>query len=84
MLGPVDLPAHSPLVIPAEPPGSIVAEGGLDRRANLPHLPDLLGTAAPDVVRLLEAKGDGRITRSRQRVLREAEPSRADVPDGIG
>ena len=84
MLAPVDLRAHSPLVIRAEPPGPIVAEGGLDRRANLLHLADLLGAAAPDVFGLVDAVRDRRIARGRRRVLREAEPSRADVPDGIG
>ena len=84
MLAPVDLRADSPLVIRTEQPGPIVAEGGLDRRANLPHPADLLGAAAPDVFGLVDAVRDRRIARGRRRVLREAEPSHAHVPDGIG
>ena len=55
MLAPVHLRADSPFVIGAEQPRPIVGQRALDRRANLLHLADQLGAAAPHVFGLIDA-----------------------------
>src|SRR5688572_25112347 len=84
MLALVHLRADSPFVIGAEESRPILGQRAVDRRANLLHLADQLGAATPDTFGLIDAIRDRRIARSRRRVLREVEPSHAQIPHGAG
>ena len=85
MLAPFELPAHLPLVIGAQQPRPVVADGRLGGRANrCVTAPNLLRSAARDARHAVDPARRRPIACARRVLLRVDEPSDPHIPHRIG